>query len=588
MIKSSIDNAVIIVYNRIKSLYDEMTVMRSGSLNTLNSHLSRRSCERQQSILRPGNERTDKMKKKYALTSIMTAAVLLMPSCSGNAGRNSTSAGSINTESVQTAVSATNINELDNETDWKDMADIEEIDSANEEGTGKLYVAGQKAGEVKALCYYDLASSQSELAELLALRYGGTITTEICSSGSAYFDKLGVLIASGDSPDIVRYDWMAHPTGTSKNMFTCLDDWLDIDSPLWSGEKEVIDSFNYLGRHYYFPSDVSTNFAVIYNTRSLEEAGLPNPADLYFDNNWTWDTFEDMMSKWVNIGPDYTGFTGGSWSAMMFANTTGVKIIDMTGTDIVNNMKNPDVQRAMDRLSEMKKLGYIGDGFVDPAEAFVDGKLLFLGMGLTWGFESAQGSFFQKGLDGDFEVVPFPRDPNADRYYMSADTYGFLVPTGAHNIQGAVDWILCGRLYATDPDIVAADRAKRMDTSPVYYAKCPECKYNFEAEGQDDLDTCPNCGAARKRKFKPVYSERVMRVCDDMTDPEKFGFIFDNSLGFNDDFSLILTGGEESLYDGPIYYGSSYTQLREINYNLIESYLDEYRAAIKKAEEEKR
>ena len=73
-----------------------------------------------------------------------------------------------------------------------------------------------------------------------------------------------------------------------------------------------------------------------------------------------------------------------------------------------------------------------------------------------------------------------------------------------------------------------------------------------------------------------------------MTDPEKFGFIFDNSLGFNDDFSLILTGGEESLYDGPIYYGSSYTQLREINYNLIESYLDEYRAAIKKAEEEKR
>ena len=525
------------------------------------------------------------MKKKYALIYIMTASLLLMSSCSGNSGRNTSSVENTGTEDVNTSVSTTNINELDNVTDWEEMADIEVVDSANEEGTGALYIPGQKAGEVKALCYYDLASSQSELAELLAQRYGGMITTEICSSGSAYFDKLGVLIAAGDSPDIIRYDWMAYPTGMSKNMFTCLDEWLDMESPLWSDEKEIIESFNYLGKHYYYPSDVCTNFAVIYNTRSLEEAGLPNPADLYFENNWTWDTFEDMMSKWVNIDPDYVGFTGGSWSAMMFANTTGVKLIDMTGRDIINNLKSPDVQRAMDRLANMKKLGYIGDGFVDPAEAFVDGKLLFLGMGLTWGFESAQGSFFKNGLEGDFEVVPFPRDPNADRYYMSADTYGFLVPTGAHNIQGAVDWILCGRLYATDPDIVAADRAKLMDDSAVYYAKCPECKYNFENEGQNDLDTCPNCGAARKRKFKAVYSERVMRVCDDMTDPEKFGFIFDNSLGFNDDFSAILTGGEESLYDGPIYYGASYSQLREECYNLIESYLDDYRTAIRKAAE---
>ena len=32
----------------------------------------------------------------------------------------------------------------------------------------------------------------------------------------------------------------------------------------------------------------------------------------------------------------------------------------------------------------MKKPGYIGDGFVDPAEAFVDGNALFLGMEPAW------------------------------------------------------------------------------------------------------------------------------------------------------------------------------------------------------------
>lgn len=526
------------------------------------------------------------MKRQYYTASaLLTSAVIALSACGGNSRTPAPEQNTEKTTAAETAVSvaSSSVEELDNVTDWNEMANIEEVDSVNEQGTGSLYTAGQKAGEVKALCYYDLASTQSELAELLAQRYGGTITTDLASSGSAYFDKLGVLIASGDSPDIVRYDWMAYPTGIAKNMFTCLDGWLDMDSPLWSGEKEVIESFNFLGKHYYFPSDVSTNFAIIYNTAFLEEAGLDNPEDLYLENNWTWDTFEDMMSKWCSIAPDNVGFTGGSWSAMMFANTTGVKLIDMTGDDIINNLKDPNVQRAMDRLAAMKKLGYIGDGFVDPAEAFVDGKLLFLGMGLTWGFESAQGSFFKNNLEGDFEVVPFPRDPNADRYYMSADTYGFLVPTGSKNVQGAVDWILCGRLYATDPDIVAADRAKRMDTSPVYYAKCPQCKYNFEENNTNELTVCPECGAARKQKFKAVYSERVMRVCDDMTDPEKFGFVFDNSLGFNDDFSAILTGGEESLYDGPIYYGSSYNQLREENYNLIESYLDDYREIIRKA-----
>ena len=126
-----------------------------------------------------------------------------------------------------------------------------------------------------------------------------------------------------------------------------------------------------------------------------QEAGLPDSMDMYFedmyfDGNWTWDTFEDLLIEWQKQGEDYVGFTGGSWSAMMFANTTGVKIIDMTGTDIVNNMKNSDVQRAMDWCAGLKKQGFIGDGFVDPGTAFIDGKLLFLGMGLTWGYESAQ------------------------------------------------------------------------------------------------------------------------------------------------------------------------------------------------------
>ena len=519
------------------------------------------------------------MKKRVSAGLLALITLLGTASCASG-GR-----GAESSETTTTTAATTNLNELDNEVDWENMADIDEVDAKNEEGTGVLYESGKKAGTVSALCYYDLATTQPELAELLAQRYGGTIETEITSSGSAYFDRLGVLIASGDSPDIVRYDWMAYPLGVSKGMFEPLDEWLDMDSPLWAEEKDVIESFNYLGKHYYYPSQISTNFAIIYNKLSLQEVGLPDPMDMYFEGNWNWNTFEELIKEWQKQGDDYVGFTGGSWSSMMFVNTTGTKVIDMTGSDIINNMKNVDVQRTMDWLSELKKQSYIGDGFVDPGEAFVDGKLLFLGMGLTWGYESAQETLFKKGIDGEIAAVPFPRDPNADRYYLSSDSFGFMVPKGSQNIQGAVDWILCGRIYETDPEIIAADKAEKMDENPIYYAKCPECKYNFVENGNDNLSVCPECNTARKQKYKPIYNERQLQVCDDMINPEKFGLVFDNSLGFSDEFSAIFTGDETTVYDGPIYYGSSYTQLRDANYGIVEAYLEPYREAMKQAQQ---
>ena len=61
----------------------------------------------------------------------MTAAVMIAGSCAGSEGRQAPSAVSAQTDAAsQTAVSTTALNELDNETDWENMADIEEIDYA--------------------------------------------------------------------------------------------------------------------------------------------------------------------------------------------------------------------------------------------------------------------------------------------------------------------------------------------------------------------------------------------------------------------------------------------------------------------------
>lgn len=524
------------------------------------------------------------MKKSKRTISASLAALLLVSAASCSGSGSGSGGGGRDTENTTTAATTTpattNLNDLDHEVDWDEMANIDSVDASNEIGTGPLYTPGQKAGAVNALCYYDLVTEQPELAELLAQRYGGTLETNIVASGSAYFEQLGMLVAAGDSPDIVRYDWMAFPGGVARNMYTPLDDWLDMDSPLWADEKSIIEQFAYQGKHYYYPSDIQTNFAIIYNKTALEEAAMPDPMELYFNDEWTWDTFEDMLIKWSQMGEDYVGFTGGSWSSMMFVNTTGVKTIDLNGSEITNNLKSSEVRRAMDWLSGLKHDDLIGDGFVEPGTALVDGKLLFLGMGLTWGYESAQEGMFKNSIDAEIGAVPFPRDPQADRYYLSSDSFGFMVPAGAKNIQGAVSWILCGRIYETDPETVAAEYAEMTDPGPTYYAKCPECKYDYVSNNNDDLTVCPECSTARRQKFKRYYSEEQMKILDDMTNPEKFGMVFDNVVGFSDEFNSLFTGGEESIFDGPIYYGSSYTQVIEASNSLVEAYLEPYRTAL--------
>lgn len=515
------------------------------------------------------------LRRKRITAVVLALTALLGTTACGGGGEKSTTAA--------TTITTTDINkELENEVNWEEVADIDEVNSENEGGTGSSYVSGQKAGLVKALCYYDIVGTSKAVAEIFAQRYGGTLETTITTSAD-YFDKLGIAIASGESPDLVRYDWEAYPSGVSKNRYTALDDWLDIESPLWSGEKEVIESFGYLGKHYYYPSNVQPSFAMIYNKKAIEEAAMEDPMELYFAGEWTWDVFEEMLLEWAKNGEDYIGFTGNAWSSMMFANTTGAKSIDFTGTEIINNLRSQDISRTLDWLSELKKQKLIGDGYIHPGEAFVDGKLMFLGMGLKWGYESAQESFFKNQIEGEIAAVPFPRDPKADKYYIASDTFGYMVPMGAKNVQGAVQWILSDRIYETDAEIVAERRAEMMSEEPSFYAKCPECKYNFVENDKDDLTVCPECETARKQKYKAYYSEEQMQIVDDMINPDKFGLIFDNVVGFGKDFTNIFVYSTEVVFDGPLFHGLSYTQLLEENYNAIEAYLEPFRDALKNA-----
>lgn len=433
-------------------------------------------------------------------------------------------------------------------------------------------------GTIKWLVYEDLLSNNEEMVSLFKERYNAEIEQEITTSGAAYFDRLGVLLSSDLSPDIVRYEWMSFPHGISKNMYTPLDSYIDLDSDLWSEMKDVAEQFAYNGKHYYVPNELVDNFSLNYNRLVLEEYGLDDPMELYHSGEWTWSAFEDLIEEWCNADENHIGYTG--VEAMAFVATTGTTIIDVHDGLIENNLKSQNVQRAMDWLESLARQGYFGEGYKSPEEAFLDGNLLFLGMQASWAYGASWKNLDKKNIDCEMAFVPFPRDEKADAYYQAMGTAGYMIPSGAKNIKGALDWIVLNRTEKTDPENVAEAREKATDSSPKYAAVCAECKHRFTEEENETLTTCPDCSAARKEKFNPYYTDEQYDVLLDMTDASRgvFSFVFDDYYGFSDDMKLLLAGqGDKSMLDGPLFSGASFTQLRDEYYNSIEGYLDPYR-----------
>lgn len=356
------------------------------------------------------------------------------------------------------------------------------------------------------------------------------------------------MISSDDSPDIVRYEWQSFPTGMSKNMYEPLDGEIDLTSPLWSDMAETAENFAYKGKHYYYPYRITTNFALNYNKKSLEEYALPDPYDLYMENNWTWDTFKQLLIDWCNADDSHIGYAGEG--AMSFIATTGTTLVKVQKDGTAkNNIGDINVSRAMDFCQELYRNGLthqgeLGDWVSPQTWADNSDRLLFLGMNPEWTYGAAAKQVQdKKGAEddicntvSDFAFVPFPRDPSADKYYIAYDTFGYMVAKGAKNKKGAVDWINLNRVYETDENINANKRKEAVDPEPVYYTSG---KY----EGY--------------QKWALVWDENQYDLWQDMMNPNKFSFVFDDCWGFNDDLKTVCN---TVLFD-PLFHGESFTKL---------------------------
>lgn len=524
------------------------------------------------------------MKRSKKIASVMLAAVLALGT--GACGKR----GEGTSAPVQSA-----------EEGMLDLAEEAQnaiIEEENEEGAGKNYKKGEKAGKITALCYYDFnnISPEKEVQELFATRFGGTVEMVGKCNSNNYFEKLGEMVSTGDSPDIVRCEWTMQYGAFIDGKFEALDDWLDIKSPVWSDMNDIIESFACGGKHYYFPQELARNYGVTYSSKMIEDIGEPkDPIDLYLENKWTWDDFERMLKEWMDIDPvNHIGLAWGESTGLHLAATTGVTAVQFTGTDIVNNLKSPGIAKTMQFLEKLVAEGYIHDmksgtdGWRSPDNGFSDGRLLFYIMPIDWAISACTTDKKNNNYDGEICGVPLPRDPDSTTYSILGNTYGYLVPAGAKNLQGATAWILSGRIYNNDPEVVKERRELALYDGPYYRPVCTKCKHKFESQMGEANEVCPECGEPRREMAHDTYTERQLKVLDDMLDPSKFTFLFDCHRGFGSgineasgDTSSDLTTLIKKVFDNSMDGTDTYTHTLESNYTAIETELDKYRAKLK-------
>ena len=468
---------------------------------------------------------------KRILAGVMSGVTAVSLAACSNSATSGSGAGSSDT--TNTSTETTIDDEIENPVSVGDIS----IDAGEEVEPAELEYLGcydiTTAGDVKPSYKY------------FSENYGCTIKCTIVGSLQIQ-EKLTTAISSGESPDLVDYADNTFPLLMSKNMYTPLEEYMDLSAPQWSGLEQYINQYKWGGKNYYYPwaYNVAPYF-LIYNRAVFEQIGIEDPKLLYDRGEWTWDAMKDDIRKFIDSDPDgkRTGLYGAmQYSAQSFINSTGTPLItiDESGK-LVQNFDNANVDRAANFMQEMKKEGLASfqEGIIDvDTTPMLEGTAAFQCMGewIISGFARAM----LKDDSLDYFFVPFPRDVEADEYYYPITTFGYLVPAGSKYAKQASVFINCCRLSNTDEDLKATTKESVMRSK-----KYTDEMYDF------------------------IYSFK---------EPTNFHCVVDNPYGLDETTGQIVKDIlGNTLFDiESDYSGQSWTQMREANVGAIEKQIEYY------------
>ncbi len=309
-------------------------------------------------------------------------------------------------------------------------------------------------------------------------------------------DDLANLILGGTPPDFFPSGSDCNDTFPNfciKGMFQAVDDYINYDDPLWSGVKTFVDEyFSMGGKHYIICTENSFENVVPYNRRVIEEWGFDDPAELYYNDEWTWDVFYEMCLDFSDPDDDRYALDGWAYSgAVMDSSGTQIVSYDTELGKFVSNLDDPRLERASNMLYDLAKNECIypvwnhnwntRNGTDSEGAGIKEGLCLFYIRG-PWAFTGPVeeiSNVWGDVTEGELMFVPMPRDENGDgKYYMSVKAAGYCIVNGAENAEGVALFASCERFKILDPTVVSIDRRQL------------EEKYLWTQEMLNMYDTC--------------------------------------------------------------------------------------------------
>lgn len=274
--------------------------------------------------------------------------------------------------------------------------------------------------------YFDASSGQYVFPD-----GSGTLIVSRTVTEGQLPDELIASIQSDASPDLTDKLDNSYPYLMSRNIYEDLTAYMDMSSPQWVDMGEYVDRYEFNGKHFYYPWDYTMSPQLLFYNRGLfEQYGIPDPAELIGEDNWTWETFLEDCRLFALADNNAVGLYGKD-IAENFIASTGVMLIgrDENGK-LMSNFSSEEVSRAAEWLGELAP-SVSGDC---PESAAEDGLAAFYSADREYADET------------ELFFVPYPRDERAEKYFCRASTRGYLVPKGAKNVVGACCFINCCRL----------------------------------------------------------------------------------------------------------------------------------------------
>ena len=317
---------------------------------------------------------------------------------------------------------------------------------------------------IKWFSHWDINPTESADKEIgvdLALfktAYNGKIEW-MQTTWENYFDDLAKNVMANSSPDFIGADDMnVFPKCAIKDMIEPIDDHIDFSDPLWSDMKTASDKFTFGGKHYVAVVRVDPSYIWVYNKKIIDDIGMDQPADLYKQGKWNWDTMCEMCTDFTDAEKDMYALDGWYYENALLE-STGMPLVDMQDGKIVNNIKAPELAKAEEMMYNLQKNEVVypkdqhdwkvrGDVF---GTGLASGLTLFYPIGF-WGIENAPSSTEPYGniADGEVMFVPVPCAADSDKQYIPSRVHAFCIAKGAKNPEGVAAWLDCTRYAEID------------------------------------------------------------------------------------------------------------------------------------------